>query len=96
MPQKRRKSSLILSFLCPVSLIERINVAVAEQNDRTLKAPLTRSAWILRAIERDLDHTRRSRKDRGRVGVGVNDTMAEDRDGSCPVSHTTAWTDQMS
>lgn len=98
-PQKRRKTALILSFLCPASLIEQINAAVAVQNERTLKAPLSRSAWIIRAIQRDLDHTRRSRKDRGdALGVAlglavdsVNDTMIECRDGSCPAPQPTAW-----
>lgn len=59
--QKRRKGSLIISLLMKTDLIERMDVAVAEQNRNTRKAPLNRSEWIRRAIERDLDHINRSR-----------------------------------
>lgn len=59
--QKRRKGSLIVSLLMKTDLIERMDLAVEEQNRNTRKAPLNRSEWIRRAIERDLDHRNRSR-----------------------------------
>jgi hypothetical protein len=62
MAQRRRKSSIIVSFLCPLELLGQIDAAVVTQKERTLKAPLDRSSWIRRAIERDLDHTRRGRR----------------------------------
>lgn len=61
MPQKGRKTAVIVSFLCPVELLSIIDAAVAEQQSRTRAVPLNRSSWILRAIKRDLDHRQRSR-----------------------------------
>lgn len=60
--QKRRKCSVMLSFLIPVKLLEAVNAAVNQQQKNTRKAPLNRSEWIRRAIERDLEHAERSRK----------------------------------
>lgn len=69
MAQARRKDSVIVSFLIPVSLLSEVNAAVAEQQANTLKTPLTgRSEWFIRATKRDLDHRRRSRRKRGRNG----------------------------
>ena len=65
MPQKGRKTSIVVSFLCPVTLLQRVDEALAEQQQNTLAAPLAgRSEWIRRAIERDLDHRERSRRKR--------------------------------
>jgi hypothetical protein len=60
--QKRRKDFIIVSLGMSVALLERIDRAVMEQNENTRAAPLDRSSWLRRAIERDLDHVKRSRR----------------------------------
>ncbi len=63
MAQKRRKNSVIVSFLCPISLLAEVDAAYKEQQKRTLKAPLSgRSEFIIRALKRDLAHGVRSRR----------------------------------
>lgn len=64
--QKNRTNSKIGSFAWNVQLEARVNEAVAMQNRNSLQAPLSRSAWIVRAIERELAHAARSRKSRKR------------------------------
>lgn len=81
--QARRKNSLIVSFLCPVELLDAVDRAVVEQQRNTVKAPLSgRSEWILRAIRRDLDHRQRSRRNyvhrlTGQRPIGSGQATAE-------------------
>jgi hypothetical protein len=63
--QKGRKDSQILSFLIPLDLLDGVNNAVQQQQQNTRGVPLSRSAWILRAIRRELAHAERSRVKRG-------------------------------
>lgn len=73
--QTRRRDSHVRSFMCSDALWAQIQEAIASQNRRSTKAPLNQSEWIRRAIERDLDHRRRSRSkgshDRDSLREGV-------------------------
>lgn len=60
--QKHRKGFLICSFGIDAKLLDAMDAAVQEQANRTRFAPLNRSTWIVRAIERDLAHRARSRR----------------------------------
>lgn len=61
--QARRKSSKIVSFLMPLDLLAEVDAALFNQQSNTLGVPLSgRSAWIIRAIKRDLHHRERSNR----------------------------------
>lgn len=51
----------MISIAVSLELFDRIQEAVSIQNTRTLKHPLSRNAWIVRAIQYELDHARRNR-----------------------------------
>jgi hypothetical protein len=70
--QKNRKGYVIVSVGMNVSLLASIDAAVEEQKANTRGVPLDRSSWIRRAIERDLDHVRRSRRRGQREAAGID------------------------
>lgn len=82
MPQRGRKSSLIVSVLLPVALIEEIRSTIASQNLHTLRAPLNQSEWIRRAIEREIAHAKRSRRSasprKASPGIAVNNAEQQE------------------
>lgn len=69
--QARRKDSVMVSFLIPVSLFQEVNNALETHNKRTLKHLFSRSEWFLRAVKRDLDHSKRSRARKARRQAAV-------------------------
>src|SRR3954466_11034347 len=69
--QKWRKNSVIVSIVCSTDLLALVDEAVATQRQRTRQAPLNRSSWIVRAINRALDHRRRSRRSNHETHSGL-------------------------
>jgi len=57
--QARRKDAIVVSFLLDLPTLARID-AICKASALTHKLPLTRSAWIKRAIARDLAHQARA------------------------------------
>lgn len=62
MGQSGRKTFVIESFGIPTDLQAKMVAAIASQNRNSIKAPLNKSEWIRRAIERDIAHQKRSNR----------------------------------
>ena len=75
--QKGRKETIIVSFALDLDTLATIDKICAESVTK-LDAPLTRSAWIKRAISRDLAHKERGRRcNRKPKTVGERDDEGE-------------------
>lgn len=74
MAQKRRKGAVNVTVLLPVELIREIDDRVKALRLSSRTPVLSRAEWIKRAIFRDLDHDKRSRrrKDNGRAILSVS------------------------
>lgn len=59
--QKGRKNSQIVSFLLDLETLAQID-AICEASAQNCKVPMGRSAWIKRAIARELAHKERSKR----------------------------------
>lgn len=74
--QARRKASVNITVLFPISLIEAMQAQITSQNRHSLEAPINQSEFIRRAVERDLKHAARSRSKR-KPDSRVNDTPTD-------------------
>lgn len=80
MAQKHRVNSEIKAFSWPVWVKKEVAAEVARQKLQSKGAALTVNSWLLRAVLRDLAHSRRSRRTRkSALEMDRNDGLPDHR-----------------